>query len=314
MKKAFFALYILHILPALCILPLNAQETAVHTVVIDAETLPLIEMLNEKDEAFLQYTNAVEDDNKARAGGHERDYLLFRYQAQKGDTLRTIASRCCIREETLATINSVSSVKEAVAGRMLILPVYNAVFIARESANAFETLIAHDTSLEEYVAKSHNLCYNINGRYFMVADGAKISPTARLFFFDETYQMPVKGAYMSSRYGMRVSPISGKKLFHNGIDLAVREGTDVHPCKSGEVIRCRAGDAVFGNYIVVKHNDGVTSLYAHLKQILTHEGDIVGTANTIGLVGHTGMATGPHLHFELKTDGKSVDPRGVLGG
>lgn len=312
MKKVIFIFSLLHFLYIARLY--SADDMERHIVNIDVASLPLIEVLSQKDEVFLQYTDAVEDDNKARALGHERDYLLFKYKAKKGDTLRLIASRCCIREETLATINSVSSVKQELTGKMLILPAFNAVFIAALAANAFEMLITHDTSLEEYVAKSKNLCYNVGGRLFIVADGARISPTARLFFFDESYEMPVEGAYLSSRYGMRVSPISGKKLFHNGIDLAVAEGTSVHPCKNGRVIRCTSGDKVFGNYVVIEHIGGFTSLYAHLSKILAGEGDVVGTANTIGRVGHTGMATGPHLHFEIKTGGKAIDPKKVLGG
>lgn len=292
----------------------NAESVETDAIPLDVEVLPLLESLSYRDEGFKQYAQAVEDDNKARANGKPREWLIYRYAAKKGDTLRLIASICCIREETLATINSIASIREEITGRTLLLPAFNAVFIATEPQSAFETLIANDTSLEEYVAKSQNLCYNVDGRFFVVADGAKISPTARLFFLDESYQMPVEGAYLSSRYGMRISPISGKRLFHNGIDLAVAEGTAVHPCKSGTVVHCALGDAVFGNYVVLSHTGGVTSLYAHLSRITTQEGATVGTANTIGRVGHTGMATGPHLHFEIKTDGKSIDPRTVLGG
>lgn len=299
-----------------CALPVHCQDAAEEggVVTVDIAMLPEIQILSYKDEVFLQYADAVEDDNKARASGKARDYLIFKYTAKKEDSLRAIAARCCIREETLATINSISSINDEIAGRTLLLPVFNAVFIALEPQNAFETLIAHDTSFEEYVVKSHNLCYNVNGRLFMTADGAKISPTARLFFLDDSYQMPVKGAYLSSKYGMRTSPISGKKKFHNGIDLAVAEGTQVHPCKSGTVLQCVKGDSVFGNYVVIEHKNGFTSLYAHLKQILTEKGQAVGTASTIGQVGHTGMATGPHLHFEIKTQGKSIDPKQMLGG
>lgn len=292
----------------------GAKEETVSLVTVNMETLPEVYNLNSKDESFAQYCDAVEDSNKERASGKALDFLMFKYEVKKDDTLRAIAARCCIRVETIATINSISSIDDTISGRTLILPAFNAVFIALEPQNAFETLIAHDTSFEEYVAKSKNLCYNVNGRLFMTADGAKISPTERLFFYDASYSMPVEGAYLSSKYGMRTSPISGKRKFHSGIDLAVAEGTAVHPCKSGTVMECKNGDKVFGNYVVIEHKNGVTSLYAHLKQILTSKGAAVGTASIIGKVGHTGMATGPHLHFEIKTQGKSIDPNQVLGG
>ena len=111
---------------------------------------------------------------------------------------------------------------------------------------------------------------------------------------------------------MRMSPLSGEMRFHRGIDLAAPEGARVYSCKSGSVVRCTKGDPIYGNYVVLKHDKGMTSIYAHLSDVFVRKGDIVIGRTPIGLVGKTGAATGPHLHFEIRINGVSTDPRGLL--
>ncbi|MCY3649540.1 MAG: peptidoglycan DD-metalloendopeptidase family protein [Acidimicrobiaceae bacterium] len=115
----------------------------------------------------------------------------------------------------------------------------------------------------------------------------------------------------TSGFGPRVHPIFGTVRQHNGIDLGGDTGDRVRAARSGEVILAgqRGG---FGNTIVIYHGLGYSTLYAHLSRIEVSEGQNVQSGDRIGAIGSTGWSTGPHLHFELRIDGKAVDPTPYL--
>ena len=115
----------------------------------------------------------------------------------------------------------------------------------------------------------------------------------------------------TSGFGPRVHPIFGSVRQHNGIDLDGDTGDRVRAARSGEVILAgeRGG---FGNTIVIYHGLGYSTLYGHLSRIEVSEGQNVASGDRIGAIGSTGWSTGPHLHFELRIDGKAVDPTPFL--
>ena len=115
----------------------------------------------------------------------------------------------------------------------------------------------------------------------------------------------------TSGFGPRVHPIFGTVRQHNGIDLDGDTGDRVRAARSGEVILAgeRSG---FGNTIVIYHGLGYSTLYAHLSRIEVSVGQQVASGDHIGAIGSTGWSTGPHLHFELRIDGRAVDPTPYL--
>ena len=113
--------------------------------------------------------------------------------------------------------------------------------------------------------------------------------------------------YLSSPYGMRYHPISGNYTMHNGVDFAAYLGTPTYAAKSGVVTTARYG-AGWGNYVVINHGDGFSTLYAHFDTIKVSEGDVVSRGQIIGTVGSTGNSTGPHLHFTMYYNGNTVNP------
>ncbi len=115
----------------------------------------------------------------------------------------------------------------------------------------------------------------------------------------------------TSGFGPRVHPIFGTVRSHNGVDLDGNTGDRVRAARSGEVILAgeRGG---FGNTIVIYHGLGYSTLYGHLSRVEVSVGQNVASGDRIGAVGSTGWSTGPHLHFELRIDGKAVDPTPYL--
>ena len=120
---------------------------------------------------------------------------------------------------------------------------------------------------------------------------------------------PVAGA-VSSHFGGRSDPFTGEHRHHSGLDIAAPSGTPIRAVEGGEVIVAgrRKG---YGNVVMVRHDDGTTGLYAHCRDLGVTTGDRVQAGESIATVGSTGRATGPHLHFELRADGKAVDPEAV---
>ena len=113
---------------------------------------------------------------------------------------------------------------------------------------------------------------------------------------------------ISSDFGSRKGPISGKWGHHNGIDLAANHGTHIYPLKSG-TIAYSGWKVGYGKIVIVQHDDGMETVYAHNSSNMVNVGDRVTSSTPIGRVGSTGHSTGPHLHFEVREFGRPVDPK-----
>ena len=120
-----------------------------------------------------------------------------------------------------------------------------------------------------------------------------------------TYPMP--GWPIVSPFGMRTDPVLNVTRMHEGIDIWAPEGTPIHAAGAGTVIW--AGDRHgYGNAVFIAHGNGVVSIYAHQSKVGVTVGQHVGTSDVIGYIGHTGLAAGPHLHFEVRVNGVAYDP------
>ncbi|MEM1289658.1 MAG: M23 family metallopeptidase [Pseudomonadota bacterium] len=115
---------------------------------------------------------------------------------------------------------------------------------------------------------------------------------------------PVDGV-ITSNYGSR------KGGFHHGIDIAARRGTIVRAAQSGRVV-FRGRRKGFGRLIIIDHGRGLETYYAHLSRYKTRRGKKVRRGDAIGKVGSSGRSSGPHLHFELRQNGRSMNPAGVV--
>lgn len=115
------------------------------------------------------------------------------------------------------------------------------------------------------------------------------------------------GSWMSSRFGYRTDPFTGRITWHNGLDFAGREGIDVMAVASGVVVY--SGDrGGYGNTVDINHGGGYITRYAHNKDLLVSVGEIVEKGQTIATLGSTGRSTAPHVHFEVFLNGRAVDP------
>lgn len=119
-------------------------------------------------------------------------------------------------------------------------------------------------------------------------------------------------AYMTSPYGYRVHPISGVYKLHNGADLAAYQGTKIYASRSGVVTTAAYNAGGYGNYVVINHGDGYSTLYGHMTHYCVSAGQHVSQGEVIGYVGSTGNSTGPHLHFTVYYNGNTINPLTVI--
>ena len=121
------------------------------------------------------------------------------------------------------------------------------------------------------------------------------------------FKTPMLYFYVSSEYGYRKHPKTGKRTFHHGIDLAGTWQENVRSTAPGTV--AFAGrEGAFGKVVRIEHDFGISTLYAHLSRITVSVGDYVAENTVIGKMGNTGRSAGPHLHYEIQVEGKSIDP------
>ena len=155
----------------------------------------------------------------------------------------------------------------------------------------------HDVSLNEIIEKTVN---------------ASLAPPEQLISGSIEAKLPPVGGVITSRVGIRIDPIDGKMRHHNGIDIAIPEGTPIMPVAPGVVVFSgqRPG---YGYTVLVEHNNGMISLYGHNSRLEAIQGQAVDQQTVIALSGNTGRSTGPHLHFEAWQAGINVTPAFLPG-
>ena len=118
---------------------------------------------------------------------------------------------------------------------------------------------------------------------------------------------PIVKGWMSSPYGERVDPISGKKAWHEGMDFAGAKGSEVIAVANGVVVFAGYRDG-YGQMVEISHGKDMRTLYGHHEEVLVHAGQSVKRGDVIALMGNSGRSTGPHVHFEVLKEGRPVNP------
>lgn len=126
---------------------------------------------------------------------------------------------------------------------------------------------------------------------------AEVTPSGR----------PIRNGWISSLYGMRTDPFTGRQMFHPGIDFASRMGTNVRAVAAG-VVTWASKLAGYGNLVEINHGNGYATRYGHNEKLLVKVGQLVKKGQIIAKMGSTGRSTGPHVHFEVRYHGRTVNP------
>ena len=308
------------------ILLLLVASFAIHSVTAQAlSPLPMISRLDTRDAVFRQYLQDVEAARRllfsSRQNRNSADFAeriassltIFAYIPAEGENLFSIAARCNIPIATLVSLNRLSNREDTLSGRVLLLPSVPGIFVAETPDNSLERLISAARA-EDGGERGVVLSIPREGRTerFLFIPGDDFTPTERIFFLDRGWQFPLRDFRVTSLYGPRVNPVTGRHGIHRGIDLAAPHGSEVFAVRRGTVLS-QGYDAILGYHIILAHDNNWASLYGHLSEINTVLRQTVQSGTVIGRVGSTGQSTGPHLHFEIHQYGQTRDPAQVLG-
>ena len=189
----------------------------------------------------------------------------------------------------------------AAAGKVLDGDDLQTVFSGLESPPSGSAMQQPQDTAEVYAESGYGedeLKNRVSSRFPKETDETAYVPSFSI-------QNPVEGS-KTSDYGERTHPISGQKSFHYGLDIGAPEGTPITAFAAGTVRE--TGSNTYGNYVILDHTEGFSTLYAHCSRIDVKEGDRVACGQKIAEVGATGNATGNHLHLEVWRDGKTLNP------
>ena len=178
---------------------------------------------------------------------------------------------------------------------------YEEIMAAEDAANAvIDQLVAQLEAERKAAEEAANAAGGGGGGGTATATASFVWPVASY-------------VYISSRFGMRVHPITGQTRSHTGLDIASNQGTSVYAADGGKVTMA-GWNGGYGNCIMIDHGNGYVTLYGHLNGFAISQGDTVSQGQTIGYVGSTGTSTGSHLHFEVLLNGSRIDPEQFFGG
>jgi len=280
----------------------------------------IIDVNNLRDKDLLSLGQKLEI--PAIGGGisdsnQKQEPTIITYTVVKGDTLWSISQRFDVKMISIISVNNLKEISRLSIGQKLKLPITNMDIAKAEG-------YSQDAAAEEiiyYVKKGENLWsisrdYNVKLESIIAANSitnaSKISAGQQLRIPNVlgarsnicNFIWPVRGR-ITSTYGVRV--LSRRKEFHAGIDIGGPAGTNIVAAESGRVSYTGYMRG-FGNVIVLSHEGGYSTVYAHNSVNLVKKGQYVKKGSIIGKVGRTGNATGSHLHFEIRLSGKPVNP------
>lgn len=290
----------------------HAAMNQVHQNMIETALLPVITSFSSRNKDFIQYMQNVEKSYKNINAGRSFQPGFYLYTVTAEDTslpvrnLVSIAARCTIPYGEIALLNNLTSAEEDLTGKTLLLPDAPGLFVPLNPTTSIGTLVKKRLYNPELGNE-----FTINGKNYQYFPQERLTPTELAFFLDTNLRMPLDNSVLTSGFGDRESPITGLKHQHKGIDLAAPEGTKVYACKGGTVA-IASYDNIYGNYIILDHENKTQSVYAHLSATEVKTGEEVLRGTVIGKVGSTGASTGPHLHFEIRVNGAAQDPRRLL--
>lgn len=234
------------------------------------------------------------------------------YKVARGDTISGIAQKFSLKNMgTILSINNIGKAKRLRVGQNLKIPSIDGISYTVKKGDSLNSVAAKFNLPLTAILDANDLqdqTLAVGEKLFI--PGATISNFALKKALGELFIFPIRGR-LTSRFGYRSDPFTGRRSCHNGIDLAAPHGTPVKSTMDGK-ISFVGTSPIYGKYIIVTHPGSYQSMYGHLSRVRVKRGQRVYQGTVIGDVGSTGRSTGPHLHFTVYKAGKLINPLGVL--
>lgn len=231
---------------------------------------------------------------------------LFRYRPSASEDLFSVAAAFNLPYETLATLNGWAAPGLFHSGKDILIPNQPGVFIPETPSGSWERDLS---ATRESAGMTRILINRLSGdtRGFFFYSGDKFTSEERIDFLGSLFASPLLNGKITSPFGYRPHPVTGLQSFHPGVDMRASIGTQVMAARDG-VVFDKGTLEIYGHYIIINHEGGFQTVYAHLDEILVETGAEVEAGAVIALSGNSGISTGPHLHFEIRRDGIPADP------
>lgn len=274
-----------------------------------ANKIPLIKTANIKDFYYKQLFFDIQANYKANQQGTLKPRLhIFRYKVKEKDDFHKIVALFNTSIQTLSTLNQLSSPDELKVSTEILLCNRKGIFIPVKTPKSFLSLFMKHTRIE---AGKDYPTFKIDTEEWYFLENETFSATEYAFFLKILYKYPLSQGVLTSDFGSRKDPLSNKNSWHKGIDIAAPQDSEVYAANDG-IVTTTGYSEIYGNYILLKHTNGYETFYAHLNKIFSTRYSRVLAGEKIGLVGSTGRSTGPHLHFEIRKNGKAANPEHFL--
>jgi murein DD-endopeptidase MepM/ murein hydrolase activator NlpD len=241
------------------------------------------------------------------------------YKVKKGDTLYSIAVKNKISVTELMDLNNIYTSKINPGDKMLIQKDANKskknpkFHVVKSGETLYRLSVWYDisvSSLKKYNnLNDNNICVGQKiYLYPKIITKEPIAPKNKISSpVLKAFRWPIKNKIITSPFGIRIHPVTGKNINHDGVDIKANINTPVYAPYSG-VITYAGWMRGYGKVIVIDHGKGYSTKYAHLNSWLVKKGKKISKGQIIGKTGNTGLSTGPHLHYEILINNKPVDP------
>lgn len=236
------------------------------------------------------------------------------YRVRQGDMISVIAENFGVTQDTIISVNNIRSSRLIQIGQYLKIPTMPGIIytVKKNTETISEIAEKYKVDAVKCAAVNHsglNNALNVGDMIFV--PDAQLDWVTRQEINGDLFRKPIRARwYRSSRFGWRASPFTGVRSYHSGVDMACPHGTSIYAALPGVVVD--AGfNSTYGNYVIIRHHSGYKTLYGHMSAILCAKNQYVTQDTRIGKVGNTGLSTGPHLHFTVFKNGKTINPENL---
>ena len=293
---------------------------------------PRIPDLSRPTGIFRQFLFEVQENKKYWAQGQPLlPISLYVYRIKARDNIFSISAKTSVSVESIATLNRIEHPNGLPSKQnYILLPNNSGIFLPQdqstdgEEREPYQSLSVWEQQLRGNRADIlyHRLV--VGSRVYFYYPRSQFNLEERRYFLDNVFRSPVQRQfYITSPFGMRRDPITGRPSFHDGIDIRSAYGAPIYSIANGIVLEY-GESRLYGLYVKIRlehgmnhdmaHDKSQVALYGHLSAVLVHTGQRVNAGEVIGNSGQSGRITGPHLHLTIFENGKAVNPAPLFKG
>ena len=287
------------------------------TLISEADAQAVDQMQVALENAEAQREIALQEADEMQAIADEKQAQLDELEDRIGYTTAALEDISTELDSWTAQENSLEALAASLDSQITALQAqYDQEQAAMTTTTTTTTTVATESSNESLPSGSTDQTETVQTEPVATATP---TPVPTVDTSGVSLQWPTWCHTITSPFGYRVHPIYGNTRFHSGIDIGAGFGDTIMAAASGTVIYVETpvpgqnwGGAGYGNYFIIDHGNGVSTLYAHCTNVYVSNGQQVSAGEAVGTVGSTGGSTGSHLHFEVRINGNRVDPLGCL--